>query len=97
MSIPLGDALVASPATGRSDRSGAPNTRLRGRRLILARVAWLAAACLIVAIFLARLPAFYTALQTVCTGAFCGYVQPTLETAQALEKLGFSVESTFGG
>src|SRR5215471_16181450 len=93
MSTPLNDALVASPATGRSDRSGAPNARLRGRRLILVRVTWLAAACLIVAIFLARLPAFYTELQTVCMGAFCGYVQPTLDTAQALQKLGLSVSA----
>ena len=91
MSTPLDDAMVASWETRRSDRSGAPNTRLRGRRLILARVAWVAAASLIVAVFLARLPAFYTELQTVCTSAFCGYVQPTLDTAQALQKFGISV------
>src|SRR5215469_10787230 len=91
MSTPLDDALVASWATRRSGRLGAPNTRLRGRVLILARFAWLTMVSLIVALFLVRLPAYYTALQTVCSDFACGYVQPTLDTAQALEKLGLSV------
>ena len=68
-------------------------TRLRGRRLILARVAWVTVVSLIMALFLVRLPAYYTALQTVCTYPACGYVQPTLDTAQALEKLGLSVNA----
>jgi signal transduction histidine kinase len=93
MSTPLNDALVASWATGRSDRSGAPRTRLSGRRLILVRAAWLAVVSLIMALFLVRLPAYYTALQTVCTYPACGYVQPTLDTAQALQKLGLSVNA----
>src|SRR5438876_9374747 len=90
MSTPLNDALVASQATRSSDRSGAPDTRLRGRRLILARVVWVTVVTLIVALLLARLPAYYTALQTVCTGATCG-AQPTPDSAQALQKLGLSV------
>ncbi len=76
-----------------SHRSGAPDTRLRGRRLILARVAWVTVVSLIVALFLTRLPAYYTTLQTVCPGAGCGYVQPTLDSAQALQKLGLSVSA----
>ena len=68
-------------------------TRLRGRRLILARVAWVTVASLIVALFLVRLPAYYSALQTVCTDFACGYVQPTLDTAQALQKLGLTVSA----
>jgi hypothetical protein len=88
MSTPLNDALVASQATRRSDRSGAPDTRLRGRRLILARVVWVAAVTLIVVPFLARLPAYYTLLQTVCTGAACGPGQPTFASAQAIQRLG---------
>ena len=80
-----------STATRSSDRSGVPVTRLRGRRLILARVAWIAAVTLIVALFLARFPAHYTLLQTVCTGATCGFAQPTPDSAQALQKLGLSV------
>jgi signal transduction histidine kinase len=93
MSTPLDDALVARWATKSSHRSGAPNTRLRGRRLILARAAWVTVAGLVAAIFLARLPVYYTALQAVCTGTVCGYVQPTLDTAQALQKLGLSVSA----
>ena len=70
MSTPINDALVVdSQATRSSDRSGAPDTRLRGRRLILARVVWVTVVSLIVVLFLARLPAYYTTLQTVCPGA----------------------------
>jgi hypothetical protein len=48
---------------------------------------------LIVVSFLALLPAYYTALQTVCSGgmATCGGGQPTPDSAQALQKLGLSV------
>src|SRR5215469_1837572 len=91
MSTPLNDSAVLNRAKRISARSGAPRTRLRGRRLILARVAWVTAVTLIVVPFLARLPAFYTALRTVCTGAVCGSAQPTPENAQALQKLGLSV------
>src|SRR5207249_4092532 len=71
---------------------GAPNTRLRGRRLILARVAWAIVVSLIVALFLARLPAYYTALQTVCTGAACStYAAFTLALHIALAFLCFTL------
>src|SRR6266566_4157639 len=91
MSTPLNDALVASQPTRSSDRSGAPDTRLRGRRLILARVAWVAVVTLIVVPFLAKLLANYTFLQTICTGATCSFAQPTPDSAQAMQKLGISV------
>jgi hypothetical protein len=93
MSTPLNDAFVPSQATRSSDRSGAPGTRLHGRRLILARVAWVAAVSLLVVSFLAMLPANYTGLQTVCTGATCGLGQPSPDSAQALQKLGLSVST----
>src|SRR6266700_6703812 len=92
MSTPINDALVVSQATRSSDRPGAPDTRLRGRRLILARVVWVAAVTLIVVPFLARFPAYYTFLQTICTGATCGF-QPTPGSAQAMQKLGLSVST----
>jgi hypothetical protein len=57
-------------------------TRLYGRRLILARVAWVTVVSLIVALFLARLPAYYTALQTVCTDAPC---------SNTMQRLGLSI------
>jgi len=91
MSTPLDDALVASQPTRSSNRSGAPDTHLRGRRLILARVVWVAAVTLIVVPFLAKLLANYTFLQTICTGATCGAAQPTPDSAQAMQKLGISV------
>ena len=91
MSTPLNDALVASQPTRSSDRSGAPDTRLRGRRLILARVVWVAVVTLLVALFLAKLLANYTFLQTICTGATCSFAQPTPDSAQAMQKLGISV------
>jgi signal transduction histidine kinase len=93
MSTPLGDAVVPSTSTRSSDQSGAPDTRLRGRSLILARVTWIAAVTLIVVPFLTMLPAYYTFLQTVCTGALCGSAQPTPESAQALQRLGLSVST----
>src|SRR6266487_7176169 len=66
-------------------------TRLFGSWLILAQVVWIAAVTLIVAPFLAMLPAYYTLLQTICTGATCGAAQPTPDSAQAMQKLGISV------
>ncbi len=91
MSTPLNDSAVLSRAKRISDRSGAPDTRLRGRRFMLARVAWVTVVTLIVALFLARLPVYYTLLETVCTGVVCGSVQPTPDSALALQKLGLSV------
>ncbi len=84
-------AFVPSPPTRSSARSGATDTRLRGRKLILARVAWVAAVTLIVVPFLVMLPAYYTALQTICTSATCGNSQPIPDSALALQKLGLSV------
>ena len=93
MSTPLNDAVVPDLAKRSSARSGAPDTRLRGRRLILARVAWVAVVTLLVALFLAMLPAYYTLLKTICTGARCGPVQPTPGSAQAMQQLGFSIST----
>ena len=93
MSTPINDALVVSQATRSSDRPGAPDTRLRGRRLILARVAWVAAVTLIAALFLVRIPSYYSLLQTICTGATCGSAQPTPDSAQAIQRLGLSVSA----
>jgi hypothetical protein len=82
--------------TERKSESGSVNsstatTRLSGSRLILARVLWVAVVTLIVALFIVMLPAYYTQLQTVCTGATCAILQPTLDSAHAIQKLGLSV------
>src|SRR6266496_3329428 len=68
-------------------------TRLFGRRFILARVVWVAAVTLIVLPFLAMLPAYYTLLQTVCTGTTCAIWQPTPGSALSIQKLGISVST----
>ena len=91
MNTPLNDVLVPSQAKRSPDRSGAPDTRLSGRRLILARVAWIAAVTLLIALFIVMLPAYYTLLQTVCTGTTCAIWQPTPDSALAMQKLGLSI------
>jgi hypothetical protein len=93
MSTPLNDAVAAGQAMKSSDRTGVPDTRLRGRRLILARVVCVAVVSLLVVSFLAMLPAYYTLLQTVCTGAACAFWQPTPGWALTMQKLGFSVST----
>src|SRR2546421_6162532 len=96
MNTPITDAVVSSQATRRSDRSGAPETRLRGRRLLLARVAWVAVITLLVAPFLAMLPAYSTLLQHFCLGASCSllpvgaYATFTLALTLALAFLCFA-------
>ena len=60
MSTPLNDALVDSQAKGRSDRPGAPDTRLQGRWLALIRVAWVVLSVLAFIIFIASLPGYFT-------------------------------------
>src|SRR5947207_3366533 len=91
MSTPLNEAFVPGQATSSSARSGAADTRLRGRRLLLARVVWGAAVTLLVVPFPAKLLANYTFLQTICTGATCGLGQASLASAQTLHTLGLSV------
>ena len=71
--------------------SNEARTRLSGSSLILARVAWVVVVTLLVVLFLAMLPAYYTLLQTVCTGAPCGLAQPTPDSALTLQRLGFSL------
>ena len=75
----------------RSSR-GAESTRLHGRRLVLARVVWVAVVVFTLSIFLLSLPAYFAQLQTVCVGITCVYAygQLTPGTAQALQNLGLS-------
>ena len=73
--------------------SSATNIRLSGSRLILARVTWIAVVTLLVALFLAMLPAYYTLLQTICIGATCAPTQPTPDSAQGIQKLGLSLSA----
>jgi hypothetical protein len=74
-----------------SSRS-AEGTFLHGRRLVLARVVWVAVVGFTLSIFLLSLPAYFAQLQTVCVGVTCvfSYGQLTPGTAQALQNLGLS-------
>src|ERR1700694_3414582 len=75
----------------RSSRS-TEDTRLHGRRLLLARVVSVAVVVFTLSIFLLSLPAYFAQLQTVCVGDTCVYAygQLTPGTAQALQNLGLS-------
>jgi len=68
------------------------STSLRGRRLLIARAAWLAWAVLVVGLFVASRPANFEYYRTVCTQAACAPEQLTPERAQALQALGLSVD-----
>jgi len=67
-----------------------PDTRLHGRWLLLARVAWLGVVVLIVGGFITSLPVFLAQLQVTCAPATCSFWQLTPAAAQALQRLGFS-------
>src|SRR5260370_923753 len=83
---PLSETAM-SPGSG-----SAEGTRLHGRRLVIARVVWVAVVVFTLSIFLLSLPAYFAQLQTVCTGVTCVYAygQLTPGTAQALQNLGLS-------
>ena len=70
----------------------AKGTRLHGRRLVLARVVWVAVVVFTLSIFLLSLPAYFAQLQTICAGDTCVYAygQLTPGTARAIQNLGLS-------
>jgi hypothetical protein len=67
-----------------------PDTRLHGRWLLLARVAWVGVVALIVGVFITSLPVFLVQLQVTCAPATCSFWQLTPAAAQTLQSLGFS-------
>jgi hypothetical protein len=85
------DPFMATEITLSPSQHAEAGTRLFGRRLILARVTWVAVVTLIVALSIVLLPAYYTQLQTVCTGATCTIWQPTPGSVQTIQKLGLSI------
>jgi hypothetical protein len=68
-----------------------PST-LRGRWLLLARAAWVAAVVFTLVLFVAATPAFLTELRTPCEGATCRWYQLTPTLAQALREFGLSLD-----
>src|SRR5215831_13987529 len=80
--------------TGATTDVGRPyssNAHLRGRRLVVARAGWAAAAGILVGLYILLLPACLLQLQTVCSGPSCALVQPSPTSEQMLQKLGFTV------
>ena len=70
-----------------------PDTRLHGRWLPLARVAWIGVVALIVGVFITSLPVFLVQLQVTCAPAICSFWQLTPAAAQTLQSLGFSPDA----
>jgi hypothetical protein len=84
--------VAASPTSGGSlSAPPADNKRLQGRRLVLVRIAWGAAALIGVGTFAARLPGHYMNLQRVCAGPVCAYGQLTPQAARSFATLGLSL------
>jgi hypothetical protein len=71
----------------------AVDTRLQGRWLVLARVAWVAMAGLILVLIVASIPAEFKNLQSVCTGPGCNGPQFHPEQARELKSLGLSLST----
>jgi len=85
--------FLTTKTTTSSDRQSEAGTRLHGHRLVLARTAWVILVLLMLAIYAFLLPSYFELLQSICTGAACALVQPTPQTAQAIQQLGLSVTS----
>jgi hypothetical protein len=67
-------------------------TRLRGRLLSIARVAWVAVAALAMGLYVAGVPAEYAHYHDLCGGSGCGGLwQLEADEVRALERLGLSV------
>ncbi len=69
------------------------DTRLHGRRLVLAWAAWALLSSGTLLAFAFRLPVYLTLLQIVCTGTGCLPGQPAPDTEATLHRLGLSLGS----
>ncbi len=70
--------------------------RLQGRWLAIARAVWIVLALLLLANFIASIPATYGQLRTICTNStfgHCNIWQPTPANMQALHRLGISLDT----
>jgi hypothetical protein len=84
-----GENTVATPP----NKSG---PRLQGSWLAIARAVWIVLALLLLANFIASIPATYGQLRTICTNStfgHCNIWQPTPANMQALHRLGFSLDT----
>jgi hypothetical protein len=77
-------------STGSMQEPGATHTRLSGRWLLLARVAWLSVAALGITLTILSIPIFFAQVQQGCTGAASDNPCLRPQDLQALEQLGLS-------
>jgi hypothetical protein len=73
-----------SPLPAPNPAAAPSDARASGRRLVLGRILWLAAAALGVSVLVASLAPLWQQLQTVCRGPSCTWVQLTPAQAQTL-------------
>src|SRR6266446_2650585 len=76
-----------------SEKGSKSDTRLHGRWLVLAWIAWVVLSIGTLLAFAFSLPVYLTLLQTVCTSTGCAAGQPAPDTAATLHGLGLSLES----
>ncbi len=77
-------------STGSMQEPGTTHTRLSGRWLLLARVAWLSVAALGITLTILSIPIFFAQVQQGCTGAASDNPCLSPQDLQALEQLGLS-------
>jgi signal transduction histidine kinase len=87
--------FIKLATTGTLEKPQQADTRLYGKRLILARTACILAGILSLGVFVASIPANYEAtLSLLCTGASCNHPsQATIQFVQQLQALGLSVQA----
>jgi signal transduction histidine kinase len=77
----------------RSGQDDAPDTRLRGRQLLVARAAWLAVVVLAVAVCIATMPVEFARLQQVCFSGNCFHPHLTPQSLTELQAMGLSINA----
>jgi hypothetical protein len=81
---------ASTTTAGGNSQQNEMSTPLRGRWLVLARILWIALVVLILAFFVASLPAFIATLKEACTTAACqALIAP--ESVKRIEAAGLSV------
>jgi len=87
--------FTGSAPAGARHKPQQGDTRLHGKRLILARTACLVAGILSFGVFVASVPATYEALLSLlCTGPLCNHpTQASVRFVQQLQALGLSVQA----
>src|SRR5215470_5923877 len=79
---------ASTPTSGNDERPDEGRTRLHGPWLLLARIVWIAVVALILALFVASIPAFLAILHHGCAIAVCHALIPPSSVKQ-LQEAGF--------